>query len=177
MLWYRSSSTSVLIKYVPIKRKLISLFLEMKVPTALFKTTISLLVLVLLFLLSTFYEELQRNRDLYTQVMALHENVNHVTVERQVCSNKIGREEMIIVDRVSNKGLNLNSVNKDDLQRSQLKGVSQWLANVKKALSEVTLERSDLRQFITNTTFYISQEKKVWLKLQYLLSCKLLLTF
>ena len=78
----------------------------MKVPTALFKTTISLLVLVILFLVSTFYEELQRNRDLYTKMVALHENVNDVTVERQVCSNKIGREEMIIVDRVSNSGLN-----------------------------------------------------------------------
>ena len=53
------------------------------------------------------------------------------------------------------------SVIYDDLQRSQLKGVSQWLANVKKALSEVTMEQSDLRQYITNTTFYIRQEKKV----------------
>ena len=78
----------------------------MKVPAALFKTTISLLVLVFLVLLSTFSKELQRNRELDTQVVALHENVNDVTVERQVCSNKIGREEMIIVDRVSNSGLN-----------------------------------------------------------------------
>ena len=80
-----------------------SFYFAMKVPTALFKTTISLLVFALLFLLYTFHEEIQRNRDLYKGVLALHEDVSDVTVERQVCSNRIGREEMIIVDRVSYK--------------------------------------------------------------------------
>ena len=51
----------------------------------------------------------------------------------------------------------------DTLQEGQLKGIrDEWLVDVKKALSEVSLEQSDLRQLIANTTFYIHQEKKVW---------------
>ncbi len=50
----------------------------------------------------------------------------------------------------------------DNLQKGQLKGIrDEWLVDVKKALSEVSLEQSDLRQLIENTTFYIHQEKKV----------------
>ena len=81
----------------------LSFYFAMKVPTALFKTAISLLVFALLYLLYTFHEEIQRNRDLYKGVLALHEDVGDVTVERQVCSNRIGREEMIVVDRVRYK--------------------------------------------------------------------------
>ena len=44
-----------------------------------------------------------------------------------------------------------------------MEGISQWLVNVKQALSQVSLEQSDLRRYITNTTFYINQEKKVCL--------------
>ena len=67
----------------------------------LFKTTLSLLVLALLFLLLTLYEEKQRNTDLYGQVLSMHEDVIDVTVERQVCRKKIGRTEMLLDDRVS----------------------------------------------------------------------------
>ena len=67
----------------------------------LFKTTLSCLVLTLLFLLNNFYEEKQRNTDLYGQVLSMHEDVINVTVERQVCRNKIGRVEMSLDDRVS----------------------------------------------------------------------------
>ena len=67
----------------------------------LFKTTQSLLVLALLFLLLTLYEEKQRNTDLYGQVLSMHEDVIDVTVERQVCRKKIGNTENLIDDRVS----------------------------------------------------------------------------
>ena len=67
----------------------------------LFKTTLSLLVLALLFLLLTLYEEKQQNIDLYGQVLSMHEDVIDVTVERQVCRKKIGRTEMLLDDRVS----------------------------------------------------------------------------
>ena len=77
----------------------------------LFKSTLSLLVLVLLFQFNTLYEEKQRNTYLYGQVMSMHEDVNDVTVERQVCRKKIGRTEMSIDDRVSClMWVNLNSV-------------------------------------------------------------------
>lgn len=50
-----------------------------------------------------------------------------------------------------------------NLQKSQLTAIrDEWLVNVKKALSEMALEQSDLRQIISNTTFYIRQEKRVW---------------
>ena len=67
----------------------------------LFKTTLSILVLALLFLLHTLYEEKQRNTDLHGQVLSMHEDVIDVTVERQVCRKKIGRTEMLLDDRVS----------------------------------------------------------------------------
>ena len=66
----------------------------------LFKTSLSCLVLTLLFLLNNLYEEKQRNTDLYGQVLSMHEDVINVTVERQVCRNKIGRVEMSLDDRV-----------------------------------------------------------------------------
>ena len=54
---------------------------------------------------------------------------------------------------------------------SQLKGTrDQWLVDVKKAVSEVSLEQSDLRKLIANTTFYIHKEKKVcFIQLEYAL--------
>ena len=67
----------------------------------LFKTTQSLLVLALLFLLLTLYEEKQRNTDLHGQVLSMHEDVIGVTVERQICRKQIGKTEMLIDDRVS----------------------------------------------------------------------------
>ena len=67
----------------------------------LFKTTLSCLVLTLLFLLNNLYEEKQRNTDLYGQVLSVHEDVIDLTVERQVCRNKVGRVEMPLEDRVS----------------------------------------------------------------------------
>ena len=67
----------------------------------LFKTSLSCLVLTLLFLLNNLYEEKQRNTDLYGQVLSMHKDVIDVTVERQVCRNKIGRVEMSLDDRVS----------------------------------------------------------------------------
>ena len=73
----------------------------MKVHTFdLFKITISILVIASLTLLNILYEEKKRNTDLYGQVLSMHEYMKDVTVERQVCVNRVGREEMIIVDRV-----------------------------------------------------------------------------
>ena len=45
-----------------------------------FKSTLSILVLALLFLLNTLYDEKQRNTDLYGQVLSMHEDVIYVTV-------------------------------------------------------------------------------------------------
>ena len=74
----------------------------------LFKTTLSILVLALLFLLHTLYEEKQRNTDLYGQVLSMHEDVIDMTVERQVCRKNIGKIELPIDERVSLMWFNLN---------------------------------------------------------------------
>ena len=82
-------------------RSKLSLNFKMKGNTLVFKTTLFFLFLVLLLLLNVFYEEIQWNKDLYKRVIAMHKNVRDVTELRQVCFKKIGKEEMLLVDKVS----------------------------------------------------------------------------